>query len=187
MIVLLKAHYSQGYEQCFARFEKPVHAIALDIVKDDDDAFDVTVTVMMKVYFGIAAFHGQCTLNTWVMKLATNCSLDFIRNRKCKKNMPDSLHSDEEGYQEKEAAEDNNPETEYMQHELEDAMQLGLSKLKDADQKKAIELRYMDGLSYSQIAKEMHKTVASVKGLVFKGKLHLHKILYAYWKEYKKD
>jgi RNA polymerase sigma-70 factor (ECF subfamily) len=47
----------------------------------EDEAEDLTQTVMVKVSKGLRNFRGDSTLSTWIYRVATNTALDQLRNR----------------------------------------------------------------------------------------------------------
>lgn len=52
----------------------------------DGEAEDVAQAVMLKVHQGLAGFHGESTVSTWIYRIATNAALDKLR----RKPAPDS-------------------------------------------------------------------------------------------------
>lgn len=47
----------------------------------DSEAEDVTQAVMLKVHQGLAGFHGDSTVSTWIYRIATNAALDKLRRK----------------------------------------------------------------------------------------------------------
>jgi RNA polymerase sigma-70 factor, ECF subfamily len=46
----------------------------------EDEAEDLTQTVMVKVSQGLLNFRGDCSLSTWIYRIATNTALDKLRS-----------------------------------------------------------------------------------------------------------
>ena len=60
-----------------------------------DEAADLTQVTMLKVSEHLPAFRGECSLSTWVYRIATNVALDRLRRREPERIPIDFHHEDE--------------------------------------------------------------------------------------------
>ena len=54
------------------------------LVLDHDDANDVVQNTFIKVYLNINKFKGESSLFTWMYRIATNESINFIKSKSSK-------------------------------------------------------------------------------------------------------
>jgi RNA polymerase sigma-70 factor, ECF subfamily len=59
-----------------------VYAIARRIVRDEEDAADVTQEALLLAHRHRAAFRGECSYRTWLYRIATTAALGHLRRRK---------------------------------------------------------------------------------------------------------
>src|SRR6266404_5715308 len=72
----LVGELQSGSEEAFicllSVYQNPVFNLILHIVGDPADAADVLQEVFVKVFQGIAQFHGDSSLKTWLYKIAVH-------------------------------------------------------------------------------------------------------------------
>lgn len=66
----------------YDRTVRQVHRLIYRMVGNADDAIDLTQQVYIRVFASIAGFRGECSLSTWVYRVAVNETLSFIRRRR---------------------------------------------------------------------------------------------------------
>jgi RNA polymerase sigma-70 factor (ECF subfamily) len=70
----LIAELQAGSEQAFAwlitRYHQPIYSLLARTVHDRADAADLTQEVFVKVFRGVARFHGESSLRTWIYRIA---------------------------------------------------------------------------------------------------------------------
>lgn len=62
-----------------------VYRLILRMVRNDDDALDLTHEVYIRVFTQIDRFRAECSLTTWVHRIAVNEALAFLRRKKTEK------------------------------------------------------------------------------------------------------
>ena len=63
------------------RYEKPIYNAAFRMLKDPDDARDVTQTVCLKAMENLASYDPRYKFYSWVYRIAINESLNWIKRR----------------------------------------------------------------------------------------------------------
>src|SRR6185437_5906758 len=70
----LIAELQAGSEEAFAwlitRFHQPIYSLLARTLHDRADAADLTQEVFVKVFRGVARFHGESSLRTWIYRIA---------------------------------------------------------------------------------------------------------------------
>ena len=71
-----------GFEQLTRKYSQRVYWHVRKIVIDHDDADDVTQEAFLKVWTNRSKFRGDSGLFTWIYRIATNESLNFLNKKK---------------------------------------------------------------------------------------------------------
>jgi RNA polymerase sigma-70 factor (ECF subfamily) len=69
----------QAFRTLVERHQRRAFAIALGLVRDEQDAAEVVQEACLRVYRGLDAFHGGSSFFTWLYRIVTNLSIDLIR------------------------------------------------------------------------------------------------------------
>lgn len=62
-----------------------VYRLVFRMVRNADDAFDLTQDVYVRVFSGIGGFRRNCSFSTWVYRIAVNEALAFLRRKRVEK------------------------------------------------------------------------------------------------------
>jgi len=80
----LVARYRDGDKDAFAelvvRYQRPIYNAAFWILRSADDARDVAQLVFLRVWEQLARYDEKFSFNTWLYRIATNLSIDFLRS-----------------------------------------------------------------------------------------------------------
>lgn len=71
-----------AFDELVNRHEKRVYALAMRIVRNTVDAQDVTQNTMMALLEKLESFRGQSSFSTWLLRIATNEALVFLRRKR---------------------------------------------------------------------------------------------------------
>ena len=159
---------TQNDEQAFAelmkRYKKPVYHMILKMVRNVDDAEDLTIEAFAKAFKNLSRFKKDYTFSTWLFRIATNNAIDFIRKKKLETMSLDSSFKDDSGEAVKIDVEDNelNPMEETIKSQKIELIRVFVDKLPPKYQR-LVKLRYFDELSYEEIAKELEAPLGTVK------------------------
>jgi RNA polymerase sigma-70 factor (ECF subfamily) len=70
LIEELRAGSEEAYAWLIARYHQPIYSLLARTVQDRADAADLTQEVFVKVFRGVASFHGESSLRTWIYRIA---------------------------------------------------------------------------------------------------------------------
>ncbi len=73
---------SGDFEAVVERYRPKVFRFALASLRDEDAAGSVTQDCFYKAFRAWPAFRGECSLDTWLMRIAVNLIRDYARNRR---------------------------------------------------------------------------------------------------------
>jgi RNA polymerase sigma-70 factor (ECF subfamily) len=60
------------FEQVYERFRLPVWRLARRLTESEEEAFDTTQEIFLRVWRGLPGFRGEAKLATWVFQIAWN-------------------------------------------------------------------------------------------------------------------
>jgi RNA polymerase sigma factor (sigma-70 family) len=87
----------QAYAELMKRYRKPVYHMILKMVRNVDDAEDLTIEAFAKAFRSLSRFKKDYTFSTWLFRIATNNAIDFIRKKKLETMSLDTSFKDESG------------------------------------------------------------------------------------------
>ncbi len=155
-------------EQAFAilldRYKKPVYHMILKMVRNVDDAEDLTIEAFAKAFKNLHRFKKDFTFSTWLFRIATNNSIDFIRKKRLETMSLDTSFKDDNGEAVSIDVQDKNlnPQEEAIKAQKIELIQMFVTKL-PAKYQRLVRLRYFQELSYEEIAKELEAPLGTVK------------------------
>ncbi|KPQ20198.1 sigma-70 family RNA polymerase sigma factor [Algoriphagus formosus] len=167
----------QAYAALMKRYKKAVYFMILKMIRDADDAEDLTMEAFAKAFKNLHRFKKDYTFSTWLFRIATNNAIDFIRKKKLKTMSLNTTMSDDSGNSVTIDVEDddNNPQDEFIKSQRIEMVRIFVDKL-PAKYRKLVQLRYFDELSYEEIAQELEKPLGTVKAQLHRSRELLYEI-----------
>lgn len=77
-----------AFEALVNRLEPRVFGVAMRLLRQRQDAEDVTQQTFLKVMEKLDSFREESTVATWVLRIATNHALTMLRKRRQTRNVP---------------------------------------------------------------------------------------------------
>jgi len=179
---LIDEAVNQGDERAFAmlmeRYKKPVYHMILKMIRNVDDAEDLTIEAFAKAFKNLHKFKKDFTFSTWLFRIATNNSIDFIRKKKLETMSLDTSYQDEGGSNVTIDLQDSNlnPQEEAIKTQKIELIQLFVTKLPSKYQR-LVRLRYFSELSYDEIAKELDAPLGTVKAQLHRARELLYDLI----------
>ncbi len=154
----------QAYAMLMENYNKPVYHMVLKMVRNVDDAEDLTIEAFAKAFKNLHKFKKDYTFSTWLFRIATNNAIDFIRKKKLETTSLNSSYTDDNGTNINIDVPDKelNPQERAIKSQRIEQIQLIVTKL-PAKYQRLVRLRYFDELSYDEIAKELDSPLGTVK------------------------
>jgi RNA polymerase sigma factor (sigma-70 family) len=153
-----------AYADLMQLYKKPVYHMILKMVRNIDDAEDLTIEAFAKAFRNLHKFKKDYTFSTWLFRIATNNAIDFIRKKKLDTYSLNTSFTDESGDSVNIDVQDENlnPAEETIKTQKIEIVQMFVNKL-PAKYQKLVRLRYFDELSYEEIAVELEAPLGTVK------------------------
>jgi RNA polymerase sigma-70 factor, ECF subfamily len=152
-----------AFAELVAEHQRMVVQLAFNLLGDRDEALDLSQDVFISVFRTIGQFRGQSALRTWIYRIAVNQARNrhrFWRRRRRADQI--SLDAHVEAHGDFQCGAEVGPDRILAQKELAARLQDALDAL-PFDQRTAVVLREIDGLSYEEIAFSLGVAVGTVK------------------------
>jgi RNA polymerase sigma-70 factor, ECF subfamily len=150
--------------QLVAEHERMVYQLAINLLGDRDEAQDLSQEVFLRVFRTIHRFRGQSALRTWIFRIVINQARNRQRWwRRRNRGQQVSLDDHIQAHGDVPAPRDGTaPDRALARKELADRIWTAMDAL-PFEQRTAIVLREVDGLSYDEIAFSLGVTLGTVK------------------------
>ena len=158
-----------AFRLLFETYKDKVFSIAVYSSGDRALADDITQQIFLKLFTAIRQFRGDSEFTTWLYRLVVNACLDERRRRR-------RLLPWGEMVAMKKAGERKPQEKHYARLEISEAVQAAIGELKPKF-RLPILLKYIEGLSYDEIANVMGCSKGTVASRLNRGHSQLAKRL----------
>jgi RNA polymerase sigma-70 factor (ECF subfamily) len=168
----------KAYAELMKRYKKPLYHTILKMVRNVDDAEDLTIEAFAKAFKSLHKFKKDYTFSTWLFRIATNNCIDFIRKKKLETTSISSSFRDDNGDDVGMDIKDinPNPQEEAIKSQKIEIMQLIITKLPPKYQT-LVNLRYFRELSYEEIAEELNAPLGTVKAQLHRARELLYDLV----------
>jgi RNA polymerase sigma-70 factor, ECF subfamily len=79
LILLAKTGDHAAFRRLVERHQRRAFAVALGLVRDENEARELLQEAFLRVYRGLGAFQGGSSFYTWLYRIVTNLALDGMR------------------------------------------------------------------------------------------------------------
>ncbi|HTO37433.1 MAG TPA: sigma-70 family RNA polymerase sigma factor [Brumimicrobium sp.] len=167
-----------AFTELLERYREPVYYMLLKMVKNNDDADDLTMEAFGKAFNRIHQYSPDYSFSTWLFKIATNNCIDFIRKKRVYLTSLDHSYTNEDGVGVSIEVDSGelDPEEVFMRQQKVKTMQNVVEKLKPHYRDLVVK-RYFEELSYDEIATELNLPLGTVKAQLFRARDLLANIL----------
>lgn len=174
LLIAVAAHDLNAFELLYDEFSTVIYSVALNILKVPSDAEDVVQDVFVTIWNKAADFdpkHGSAL--TWVIVMTRRKAIDRYRSHSRKSQVLEEFKLD--------ATQTKSEDGELAR--LTSDIQTKAGELKEAltkinpDQREAIELAFINGLSHSEIARHLSEPIGTIKARIRRGVDSLRSLL----------
>src|SRR5437868_2652878 len=159
-----------AFEALVRSYDQSVLALAMNLLRSQEDARDAYQEAFLKVYKNIHAFRFDCTFYTWLYRIVTNVCLDHLRKRKIRKEEPSYAATADGEVDRTYAIEEDraagNPERSLLNRELSGRIGEALTRLTPRE-RMVFELRHYQGMRLRTIGEVLGTTEEAAKNCLF--------------------
>lgn len=73
---------AEEFDAIVRRHQRRVHRFLLMLLRDPEEADNLTQECFLRAYQSLSSFRGESSLETWLLRIAANLAHDHVRNRK---------------------------------------------------------------------------------------------------------
>jgi RNA polymerase sigma-70 factor (ECF subfamily) len=172
----------QACQELVEAHQRMVYQLALHLLADPDEALDLSQEVFMRVFRTLSRFRGESAIRTWIYRIVVNQARNrqrWWRRRFRAQQVSLEEHVRDHGELVTRDA-FASPDRQLGQKELGRRLSAALSRL-PFDQRSAIVLREIHGLSYAEIAYSLGVAVGTVKSRLARARDALRSALQDQW------
>jgi RNA polymerase sigma-70 factor (ECF subfamily) len=181
LIAKAQAGDMAAFRQLVERHQGRAFALALALVRDENDARELVQDAFVRVFKSLASFQGNSAFFTWLYRIITNLSIDLLRKPgrqtvdldETHRLAEDGLEADLPFVSRLDGAD---PADAVRRGEIAARLQTALDAL-PSYHRAVIVLREMDGLSYEEMAQVMGVSKGTVMSRLFHARQKLQRAL----------
>lgn len=165
-----------AFNQLVLRYQNHVYSLCLRLLSAPKAAEDAAQDAFIAAFRGIRSYRGgrQAGFRAWLLRIAANACYDELRRRRARPTL--SLAGTEPDQPLDLPARGEAPDERVQRLELAAHLQRSLASL-PFDQRLAVVLRDVQGLSYEEIAQATNASLGTVKSRIARGRSHLRRLL----------
>ena len=171
-----------SFDELFERYSRMVFNLAYQVLMNREEALDVTQEVFLTIYRKMDTFRGESSVKTWIYRIVVRKASNRFRwwNRLRRRGTV-SLEEHLAKYPGGEAAwpafsQGGSPEETLLRQEEQEEIRRMVNTL-PPQQRIAVILRDIEGLSYEEIAESLNVSLGTVKSRIARGREFLKRQL----------
>jgi RNA polymerase sigma-70 factor (ECF subfamily) len=164
----------QAFQTLFETYKDRVYSIALHFSGEEAMAKDVTQQVFLKLFTSINQFRFDSEFTTWLYRIVANACVDEQRKRR--RFVPFA-----QGEEERKMVAKGSQEESFIKRQISDSVRGAIAEL-SPKLRLPILLKYIEGLSYEEIAATLGCSIGTVSSRLNRGHKALAQKL-NHWRE----
>ena len=166
---------AQAFEMLVTPHEQMLWRVCWHYTHHQEDAADCLQETMLKAWKALKTYRGDCSLSSWLYRIAQTVCLDFLRKQK---RLPPTESADELAEEEGYAPVDQSPTPDeaLLHQESVENIRAAIDAL-PAEMRTVIIFYALQGLGYEEIATIMQISVGTVKSRISRAREKIAKFL----------
>ena len=163
-----------AFREILRRYERPVFSLVYRMVRDRTLAEDLAQEAFVRAFNAIASYKPSYKFSNWILKIANNHTIDYLRKRKLDTvsidGSPHARTDEEAGRSRLVIASEAESPHEYVENrELGGQIEEAIGTLRE-EYRTAILLRHVEGYAYDEIAEIMEVPLGTVKTYIHRAR-----------------
>jgi RNA polymerase sigma-70 factor (ECF subfamily) len=179
LVELAKEGDQNAFAELMKRYNRSLYHVILKMVRNVDDAEDLTIEAFAKAFKNLDKFKQDYTFSTWLFKIATNNCIDFMRKKKNNETFSiNNLYNstENEDFDLDIADENANPQENAIRSQKAELMQKLVARL-PSKYRKLVSMRYFEERAYQEIAEELEIPIGTVKAQLHRARELLYDMI----------
>jgi len=166
-----------AYKRLMKKYHDAIYNFIYRMIHDKHQVEDLTQEAFIKAFASLASFNEEFAFSTWLYKIATNNSIDYIRKRKLQTYSIDKpIEAKDSDYAFELPDDSYEADKDMISDQRARMLNEAIGKLPEK-YRKVIRLRHVDGKSYEEIAEQLKLPIGTVKAHIFRAREMLYKSL----------
>ena len=172
-----------AFEELVARHRDKIYARAFSMVRNEDDAVDLSQEAWVKAWQRLKQFQGESSFVTWMTRIAINLCLDHLRKQKRHRAESIEMMEEESGGVERQMPIVTiNPTEGLERSEIRQRIDKALNQL-SYEHRTVLVLHEFEQLEYKEIAKRMQCSIGTVMSRLFYARRRMANLLAGFKRE----
>lgn len=171
-IARARAGDKDSYRHLVEGYQDRVFALSLSMVRNREQAEDLTQEIFVKAFFALESFKGDSAFFTWLYRISSNTCLDYLRKNRLPEISLDNTLEEEGDITRLETI--SAPASDRPEAAIEGDLSLLLGLI-TPEQRLILTLREVDGYAYEEIAEILKCAVNTVKSRINRAREALKK------------
>jgi RNA polymerase sigma-70 factor (ECF subfamily) len=177
LVARILAGHGQDFEELVRRHQGAIHNFLLRMVRDPEEALDLSQEVFLKVFCSLERFDPRFRFTTWMYRIASNAAIDQIRKRRpWAVTSLDSPVGEESGPSREVAGTSPTPDQFLEARETRSHIEDALQTLPE-EYREVLLLRHQGERRYDEIARITGLPIGTVKNRIFRAREMLRRSL----------
>jgi RNA polymerase sigma-70 factor, ECF subfamily len=177
LILRAQAGDTGAFRLLVERHQRRVFAIALGLVRDEQDAREIAQEAFLRVHKGLTQFQGGSSFFTWLYRIVTNLSIDLMRKPSRREAELHFALEVDDGESPLLPASDADPYDVVRRGQISLRIQHALEQLPPYH-RGVILMREVEGMSYEEMAEAMQVSKGTIMSRLFHARKKLQRALY---------
>ena len=166
-----------AFEELVARHRDKIYARAYSMMRNEDEALDLSQEAWVKGWQRLAQFQGDSSFVTWMTRIVINLCLDQLRRQKRQRAESIEMLDEESGGVERYMPVNNpNPTAGLERTELRKRIDRALGQL-SVEHRTVLVLHEFEELEYKEIARRMGCSIGTVMSRLFYARRRMASLL----------
>lgn len=167
----------KAYKKLVDKYERALYFHILKMVKDREQVEDLVQEAFVKAFDNLNTYSNSYAFSTWLYRIATNNTIDYLRKKKLKTLSIDKPMKTKDGEMEMQLPDESaSTDRDIIKKQRQQIVQDAIDDLPEK-YRKVIELRHMEEKSYQEISEVLDKPLGTVKAHIFRARELLYKAL----------
>jgi RNA polymerase sigma-70 factor (ECF subfamily) len=171
---------TEAFDELVARYRTRVFGMIYNMVHSEQDAWDLAQDSFLKAWKSIKRFRGRSSFYTWIYRIVTNVTIDWLRKKQIKgagTEFDDAIQ-----LRQVDPASKTVPKTEALPYETmeRDEIRVRIDKAiaqLSPEQRAVILMKEIEGMQYHEIAEALGCSIGTVMSRLFYARKKLQTLL----------
>jgi RNA polymerase sigma-70 factor (ECF subfamily) len=171
------ARDQKAFQRLRLKYHDSIFKLISRMIRNRVEVEDLTQEAFIKAFTSLDSFNEEYAFSTWLYKIATNNSIDYVRKRKLHTFSIDKpIESEESDYSFELPDTDLEPDQELIATQRKRMLEEAMNSL-PPKYRQVILMRHVDEKEYQEIARTLKLPLGTVKAHIFRARELLYKQL----------